>query len=137
MSFHSAASRAPNTLTDYQDLIRRVRDIASERAGGGPPDDNYDPELLMAAFEAADAIEALIKERDHWRDARRNAIEAGDMVVAERDAALADARRYRWLRGPRTDPRWDIRFWRGYWDIPEGNEFDAAVDAAMDGSDEA
>lgn len=41
------------------DIVERLRDVGAERAGGGPGDSNYDPELLVVMYDASEVIETL------------------------------------------------------------------------------
>lgn len=63
--------------------------------------------------------------------------DGGDVPVSEQLRRMAqDAARYRWLRGDEGPtsvrwPRWNIQHWTGVWEPVQGEEMDAAVDAAM------
>ena len=43
-------------------LVDNIRGLAYLRAGGGPSDNNYDPELLSIMLIAAEEIEQLCNE---------------------------------------------------------------------------
>ena len=62
------------------DLVTRLRSI--------------NPSALFSAIarEAADEIERLRADRDHWHEARRNAIEAGDELLREIERLRSDRR---------------------------------------------
>ena len=59
-----------------------------------------------------------------------------ERVAARHEALVRDAARYRWLRGDGGPtsvrwPRWMVQHWTGHWNPVQGNEMDAAIDAAM------
>lgn len=78
-------------------------------------------------------LDALVA---HWKK-HGNAIPA-DVVTAlrqERDAALADARRYRWLRSAKTGKPISCVTTGSAWRCTLNTvELDAAIDAALAGS---
>jgi hypothetical protein len=90
--------------------------------------------VRLDAYRRAEVAEA---DRDHWREARRAAIKAGDMLLeritaleAERDTLAKDAERYRWLRdvGDKTWTPFCQRLgWHG-----QGFNMDRRIDAAID-----
>lgn len=60
-------------------------------------------------------------------------------IIARLRAAEADAKRYRWMRNPSTDPAsvidkrvGDSVTGFGIWEYKAGDELDAAIDAAME-----
>lgn len=81
-------------------------------------------------------VDRLRAEIEHWREARRNALAAGDVIKAELDrlraeneALRADAKRYRWLRDEDNQ-----RFVWWLCELIQTNtpdEFDAAIDEAI------
>lgn len=74
---------------------------------------------------------------DELNEAYEERLEAARIKRHEQEAAdRTDAARYRWLRGgggPTSVrwPRWQVQHWTGCWNPVQGNEMDAAVDAAM------
>jgi hypothetical protein len=93
---------------------------------------------LWVRAENYDALRTELAEArrdaEHWREARRSAIEAGDALMTELAEARRDAERYRWLRdeasyittGSGNDPAelyYDGRCYRA-------PNLDAAIDAA-------
>jgi len=85
-------------MTDYTELIARLRSHVSPAWGSALP----------AMHEAADAIAAL---------------------VAERDAAVADAQRYRWLRDGNNYVDVMEDFGAECTSLFRGERLDAAIDA--------
>jgi hypothetical protein len=73
-----------------EDLIKMLRSLSGMDARAGAP-------LGTCMLEAANAIAALVAERDESDAARKSALEIAKAYHAERDAAVADAERYRWL----------------------------------------
>jgi len=138
-------------MTDYTDLIERLH--ATCETG-------CDPELV---YEAADAIATLVAERDALRAGCADltgrfteiaSCDPGDMpmliaaracaahraVCAERDAAVADAERYRWRRTETENPPgsyplahvvWKARGDRRSSEWVNTALLDAAIDAAL------
>ena len=102
-----------------------------------------DNQAAVAAYaaeitEAKAESERLRADRDHWHEARRNAIEAGDELLREIERLRADAERYRWLRDHgvtyvicRYEKGEDVEHdWCGWLPL-DTRETDAAIDAAI------
>ncbi len=112
-------------MSDYQDRIcklRRMQDLYSQT------------EWIK---ESADAIEALLAERDDWHEVAD--LRAAELVRLgeELDSQPSDARRYRWLREQHwddsqmcvvRDPKYALKL--GSW-CPSGALLDSEIDAAM------
>ena len=47
------------TPEQNQDCLDQFEAVLNDRAGGGPSDSNYDPELLMAGGALVDEVKAL------------------------------------------------------------------------------
>jgi hypothetical protein len=86
------------------------------------------------AKSLAGALLALIKSGDDANEYAHDRIAALESqlaaVTAERDAALVDAGRYRWLR---ANIAWssDLQTRTYYYRVPNYTELDAAIDAAI------
>lgn len=66
------------------DLIEHLRQLGAERAGGCTGESNYDPELLAAMYDAADAIASLQARLDAAeKDAAR--LDSGRIMISGRD----------------------------------------------------
>jgi len=117
---------------DYTDLIARLR---SHIAGKASP------------YEAADAIDALVAERDELRKCLDDWLYANgpngwiNTLRSERDAAVADAERWRYLRSHCTFVDHElrslgelivppIRRWYHDTNFTQYDTLDAAIDAA-------
>ncbi len=59
--------------SELSDLVMRLREHADRVAGGGPGDENYDPETLAIEHEAADSIKSLYSEVELLRGALERA----------------------------------------------------------------
>jgi uncharacterized coiled-coil DUF342 family protein len=108
---------------DHKDLIERMSE-ASINCGTHPQ--NYLGGMLR---EGSDAIAALVAERDECNEQRSETIAMCEQLRAERDAAVSDAERYRWLRNARSPfcvSRYDKRPNEHYYGI----DLDDAIDAA-------
>jgi hypothetical protein len=74
---------------------------------------------------------------DEANEAYEERLEAARAKRLRQEATdRADAERYRWLRGDGGPtsvrwPRWMVQHWTGHWNPVQGNEMDAAIDAAM------
>jgi uncharacterized coiled-coil DUF342 family protein len=69
-------------MTDYTDLCRRLRSTP----------------ITSGFHEAATAIETLLAERDKLIEQNKTLFDSALLAAQERDAAMADARRYRYVR---------------------------------------
>ena len=105
--------------TDHTYLIARLRELAARK---WPDAKNQTHSLFGQSADAIEAQAARIAE-----------------LEAERDAAVADAERYQWLRHGDNDEQC-IKFSKdcccGYDDVwlARGAELDAAIDAALEKS---
>jgi hypothetical protein len=117
---------------DYTELLARLDESlpkADERESVWCSVQGHD---LRAAVQA---IAALVAENAGWKAGYENLMRDNDTIKAqlraERDAAVVDALRYRWLRDNRVDENGDgekcIYFWC---DFEHYDDVDAAIDAA-------
>jgi hypothetical protein len=106
---------------DYTDLIARLRSYISPSWGSALPD----------LHEAADTIAALVAECERLQIVHQDhAAELG----AERDAAVADAQRYRWMCSERLG--WFSRMAPLPWKQQTMKDaLDAAIDTALSKGD--
>ena len=118
-------------MTDYTDLIRRLREAFHDQ---------------MTQVDAADAIETLLaerkmlmqlveteqRERDKLIEQNKALFDSALLAAQERDAAMQDARRYRWLI---EDYRQVDRICQWLRELSM-NDLNAAIDAAMGEGDE-
>lgn len=75
------------------DLVERLNSLIAERAGGGPSEATYDPELLAIGFAVADRIEQLERVLLQARGAMETCIETsmiGHEIVQHFDAPAID-----------------------------------------------
>lgn len=90
-----------------------------------------------------EALESIIQytERKDKADNSATVIDFGELrgLIARLRAAEVDAKRYRWLRNPSTDPAsvidkrvGDSVTGFGIWEYKAGDELDDAIDEAME-----
>jgi hypothetical protein len=89
-------------------------------------------ERELAAVTAA--LLDMTADRDSWRQQCSDRADDAAKAIRERDAAMADARRYRWLR---DDCRMSVLEVFGALSPHLTHGLDAAIDAAMAGKGEA
>ncbi len=105
-------SDTPKTEAEFANML-------NEAFGRGSIHAEMENSDYLSHHLKADEKMAAYRE---WRDAKARELAA---VTAERDAAMADARRYRWLDSKFSAMSTDIQL--------RGATLDAAIDAAMAG----
>jgi hypothetical protein len=99
--------RAVKAEEEVERLRAWQREMVEIAASGGRLDGYRELGAKLAARDAE--IDKLRGEVTHWRKARRDCLEAGDMLKKQNDELWADANRYRLLRNDTSPYGWQAR----------------------------